>query len=368
MGRRQEAVATVPGPTDGEWHTHSRATKFVDKVLVRSWHSCARLNFCRFHPKTEKHLVGFGKRHAKHSRRLLTDDLVIPTLFIIGTLCFVRQIVSARHPILREIWVGVRDGQLAVVIRRVDVKAEVVARTKHVFLLNASHQRQFFGLRIASTNRQVARRTFHHFQNQINLIGVGRNFFGLYRYLGEVAQTVNTVTRQLDELAIVPSRLHLTEFTANDFITRAIVAFNFYASHIDALLRIGLKHHFNCAQIAVNTRLCLDTSKGIAIFSKPILESLNCGCDIVNVVSTTRLDLNQGLKISVASQIFASQFDTTDRIPLPFGDVDRDGHVGLVGANGHLGRVDPKFHKALIQVKRLDGFEIGIEFGLRVAI
>ena len=186
--------------------------------------------------------------------------------------------------------------------------------------------------------------------------------------MGEETQAVHTVARQADAVAVKPGRFQLAELSADDFITRAVVALDVYASYVGSARRLRLNHDGHAGVVAVDVWHAFDARKSKTKPAKVVRKRTDGFGHILGVVGLTGSNADQRFEIVFSAQKVPFQPYTRHHKTLALGDVHRDGHVLLAGGDGHLGRVNGKLQKTTRQIEGTEGFQIGIEPSTGVTI
>ena len=209
---------------------------------------------------------------------------------------------------------------------------------------------------------------FSHVDHQIDLVGRARHFLRFHVHFREETQAVHAVAGQADLVAVVPGGFVLTELTANDFVTRAVVATDVDTAHVGAACWFGLQHKIDAIVLAVDFGHSLYAGECKTKTGEILGEGLGGFGHLVGVVGLAGADGHQRLELVLTVQVVAFEFDTRHHIPLAFRHIDGDGDVLLVRRDGDLRRVHTELEVAALQIIGAQGFEVGIELGTRVAI
>ena len=151
---------------------------------------------------------------------------------------------------------------------------------------------------------------FSHVDHQINLVGRARHFLRFHVHFREETQAVHAVAGQADLVAVVPGGLVLTELTANDFVTRAVVATDVDTAHIGAACWFGLQHKIDAIVLAVDFGHSLYAGKCKTKTGEILGEGLGGFGHLVRVVGLTGADGHQRLELVLTVQVVALEFDT----------------------------------------------------------
>ena len=235
-------------------------------------------------------------------------------------------------------------------------------------MLDTESQGDFFSARETRTQRDRPGRFLLHADDQIHLVRGSWHFLGIHPDFREKAQTVHSITRKLDLVAVVPRGLKLAEFAANHFVAGAIVARHLNASHIRTARRFGTQHKSDTIVFTIDFRHCFDTRKSEAKLAEVVRESLRGFCHQIGVVRLTRANFHQGLELVLALKVVAFQLHARDHEFFTFVDVDHQGDFLLVWRNRHLRGLNPEIEVPALQVIGTQCFQVRIQLTARIAI
>ncbi len=153
---------------------------------------------------------------------------------------------------------------------------------------------------------------------------------GVDFHIFEVTQTVHTVTRQTNLLAVVPRGFCLAEFAAHDLVTGAIVTHNVDAANIRSTRGVCHQHQLHTVRGPVNFRANFCPCECKTEIAKIFIEGLGRTCHFVSVVGLTRLDFNQRLELIVFAEVIAFHGHFGHHKTIAFCDVDGDADILLV--------------------------------------
>ena len=219
-------------------------------------------------------------------------------------------------------------------------------------MLKSKRQTQAVRARNSGTQADATRGFLSHIDRQIHLVWRAGNLLGFDTHLGEIAQAINPVAGLTNFFTVVPSGLQLTEFAADNLVTRPVISSHIDATHVDPSRRLSYQGECNAVGTAVNFSACFGTGKCISKIRKVIVEGFRRLRYITGVVGFACLDGDQRLKLFVFCQIIASQLDAGHHKTLAFCHIDGDIDVLFVRRNSYLGRVDFEFEVTTRQIVR----------------
>ena len=192
----------------------------------------------RLHAGAEEHAVQFSERNAPRHARTAGFILHIGNVELFQVDFAVIEVISAADAFGRHI--GFRHGKRirTLRLRRIDIDRHRIACAENIVLREACRQNDAFRRGVAGAERNGASRTLLHIHFKVDLIARARHRLRFCSHTLEVAETVNTVARELDFVAVEPGGFVLTDFTADDFVMRAVVAGDIHAADISAASRI----------------------------------------------------------------------------------------------------------------------------------
>ncbi len=186
--------------------------------------------------------------------------------------------------------------------------------------------------------------------------------------LGEESQAVHAIAGQADAIAVVPGRFELAEFATHHFIARAVVPFHVDATHINTTCRLAAQDERHPFVDTIDLGRGFNLSECVAKGTVVIGEGLHRAGDVFGVVGLTGAQGDERLEFLFLAEVFAFQCHRRHDVTVALGDVEGDRHVLLVGRNRHLRGVDAELEVAAGQVVRAQRFDVGVEFGARVAV
>ena len=307
-------------------------------------------------------------RNAEAHRRAGSHDLVVLALAVQRRRRAVVEIERARDAVQREVGVDRAQHHDPVRRARVELESEVVARAEHVLLPDAGIERELVGRGIAHAERDVAGFLLLHRDRQIDLVGRAGHFGGLDVDVGEVAQAVDAVARELDLAGVVPRALELPELAPYHLVAGREVAGHGDVAHVDAPLRVGLQDNRHLRLGAVDFRSRLDAREGIAERTVEVEEVLRRRRHGLRAEEIARADRDQALELVLAPEEVAVERDRGHRVGQSLADVHRDRDVLLVGRDRDLGRFDREFKVTAVQIEGLERLQVGVELDARITV
>ncbi|MDT4830732.1 hypothetical protein FQZ97_642070 [compost metagenome] len=278
------------------------------------------------------------------------------------------QVEGARDAARREVRVGGRERHRAVVRAGVDLQPEVVARAEHVLLRDAEAQRNLVGRGVARAELQRARGLLGHGDVQVDLVVAARHFGGLDIHVGEEAQAVHAVARELDLRAVVPGAFVLAELAPDHLVARARIAADVQPPHIGTPPGLGVQHHHHAAPGAVDLGLAFHAREGVAEGAEVVGKGLGGGRHVLAVVGRAGAHGDERLELVLAPQVVACQLHARHRELLALADVHRELQRLPVGRDRDLRRLDAELEVAARQVERAQRFQVGVELAARVLV
>ena len=278
----------------------------------------------------KENCIGFRHRYAKSQTQTRVDQAVGVDVPQIRACRSLENIQCARNTCLGEIRVGGAEHQIAVVFAGVDFHRQIVARAKGVFLANPEAKNHILSRRKTSTQGNAAGRLFGHTEHQIHLVGVARNLHGFDIHRSEKAQTVHTVARQSDFVAVIPSGFKLAELATNHFVTGAVVARYQNAPHISTARRLSLQDKLDPVVLTVNFWLGIHTGESKAKLAEVLGEGFGGFSHGLGVVGFADGNFDQGFELVILVQEVTFQLHAGHHKTFALGDVDGDGHFTLV--------------------------------------
>jgi hypothetical protein len=220
------------------------------------------------------------------------------------------KIKGTRHAIVREVGIGGVETNGSVVFAGVEVNSQRIAGTKCIVLLESKRQTQpiaagnpapklilpvGFSLR-SPTNPPDPANPPHP---------------GFPKIRPEKIQAGPRDCGTGDLFTVVPCGLELPKLTANDFVTRAVIARHADTTHIHPARGFSQQGHLNAIGGPVNVGAHFDLANAKAKIAEVFGEGLGGLGDLIGVVYLARLNGDQRLEFVFFAQVIARQFDFT---------------------------------------------------------
>ena len=366
--RHQSTVTGVTRPTNRCSECMRIFTELLNVVLIALRRIRIQIHHRVFPLRTQEHTIGFRNRNTPaHGCTARFINHVSNVLFFQVDFANV-EIQRTRDTFVGDVRFGQGHGIGLIGVGIVDRHAKRLTRTKDIVLRETGRQNQTVRRRETGTQGKATRRAFKHIHFQVHLVTRTRNRLVFNRHVIEVTQTVNTVTRNLDLIAVEPSGFVLTHFTTDHFVLRLRVTRNVHLANISTTTRVNGEDYLHVVATIGRHRRRTSRSKGITQARELIHDGVRCIVDGFSVIRFTEFNFHQRLQFVFETQEVTGQTHIRQAILFAFRNVNRNKDVFLIRSDGHLDAIDLEVQVTVVEIERADGFNVCSQLFTRIEV